>query len=62
MARVVFSTCCNQYNEVFSPGLYLGVLRPTLQGYVPPGLAALRVGYAQVCHQLADATGMEFYV
>lgn len=45
-------------------GSYLGVLRPTLRGYLLPGMTAVpaSTGYAQACHQLETATGMEFYV
>ncbi|TWP36103.1 hypothetical protein [Leekyejoonella antrihumi] len=44
-------------------GMYLGVLRPILEGYVPPGLqsAPPATGYAQTCHQLETASGLEFY-
>jgi hypothetical protein len=45
-------------------GAYLGVLRPTVGGYAPPGFTAPppSTGYAQACHQLEAAAGMEFYL
>ena len=45
-------------------GAYLGELRPALTGYAPPGSAAppAVTGYAQACHQLESATGMEFFL
>lgn len=43
-------------------GSYLGVLHPSVVGYVPPGLnaASSSNGYAQSCHQLEAAAGLEF--
>jgi hypothetical protein len=45
-------------------GSYLGELRPALAGYALPGGAAppAATGYAQACHQLETATGMEFFL
>lgn len=45
-------------------GSYLGVLHPSVQGYVPPGLSAApsSTGYAQSCHQLEAAAGLEFII
>lgn len=45
-------------------GAYLGVLRPSLAGYVPPRRTAPppSTGYAQSCYQLEAAAGMEFYL
>ncbi len=41
-------------------GLYLGRLRPSLPGYLPPGAAGITTGYAQTCFQLEAVAGMEF--
>jgi hypothetical protein len=43
-------------------GSYLGVLRPSIPGYVPPGMTGLppSTGYAQSCHQLERAAGLGF--
>jgi len=43
-------------------GSYLGVLHPSVVGYVPPGMsvAPSSTGYAQSCYQLEAAAGMEF--
>jgi hypothetical protein len=43
-------------------GSYLGVLHPSVLGYVPPGMSAApsSSGYAQSCYQLEAAAGLEF--
>lgn len=43
-------------------GSYLGVLHPSVAGYAPPGMTAPppSTGYAQSCHQLEAAAGLEF--
>ncbi len=43
-------------------GSYLGVLHPSVVGYAPPGMSAApsSTGYAQSCHQLEAAAGLEF--
>jgi hypothetical protein len=45
-------------------GSYLGVLHPSFVGYIPPGMSAApsSTGYAQSCHQLEKAAGMEYMV
>jgi hypothetical protein len=43
-------------------GSYLGVLHPSVVGYAPPKIstAPSSTGYAQSCHQLEAAAGLEF--
>ncbi len=45
-------------------GSYLGVTRPSIAGYRPPGMGAspASAGYAQSCFQLETIAGMEFYL
>jgi len=45
-------------------GAYLGVTRPSVAGYLPPGTSTrpLTAGYAQSCFQLEKIAGMEFYL
>jgi hypothetical protein len=43
-------------------GSYLGVLHPSISQYAPPGMTGppTSTGYAQSCHQLEAAAGLEF--